>query len=164
MFQQGIFSGNRLEDYPLVVSQAKELWDSTLPLSTNLANISALVNLCLDRVTWVGFYLWDEKAAELVLGPFQGFPACTRIALGKGVCGTAVSTRQTQVVPDVAEFPGYIACDVATLSEIVVPIIRKGQTLGVLDIDSPEQARFDETDQVWLEQIVETLIPLWPAA
>jgi len=162
MFQRGVFAGKRIEDYPVAVSQVKELWDSTLPLAANLANISALLNLCLDRVSWVGFYLWDTTTSGLVLGPFQGFPACTRIALGKGVCGTAVSTRRTQSVPDVARFPGYIACDTATLSEIVVPIIRQGQPLGVLDIDSPERARFDEIDQEWLELIVETIVPLWP--
>ncbi len=160
---QSTFSGNRLEDYPLLVNQATELWDPTLPLASNLANISALLKLCLDRTNWVGFYLWEEKAAELVLGPFQGLPACTRIALGKGVCGTAIRTRRTQLVPDVHEFPGHIACDGASRSEIVVPIIRHGEALGVLDVDSPEKARFDETDQAWLERIVEALVPLWPA-
>jgi len=158
---QSTFTGNRLEDYPLLVSQARELWDSTLPLGSNLANISALLKQCLDRTNWVGFYLWDEKTGQLVLGPFQGLPACTRIALGKGVCGTAVSTRRTQLVPDVHEFPGHIACDSASPSEIVVPIIRKGQVLGVLDVDSPEKARFDETDHGWLERVVETLVSLW---
>lgn len=161
---QSMFTGNRLEDYPLLVSQARELWDPTLPLGSNLANISALLKQGLDRTNWVGFYLWDEKTGQLVLGPFQGLPACTRIALGKGVCGTAVSTRRTQLVPDVHQFPGHIACDGASQSEIVVPIIRKGEVLGVLDLDSPEKARFDETDQAWLERIVETLVPLWPAA
>ena len=161
---QSTFSGNRLEDYPLLVSQAKELWESTLPLSSNLANISALLKQCLDRTNWVGFYLWDDNAAQLVLGPFQGLPACTRIALGKGVCGAAVSTRRTQLVPDVHEFPGHIACDSASQSEIVVPIVGHGQVLGVLDVDSPEKARFDETDQAWLERVVEALATVWPAA
>jgi GAF domain-containing protein len=161
---QSTFSGNRLEDYPLLISQAGELWDSTLPLSSNLANISALLKQCLERTNWVGFYLWDEKAAQLVLGPFQGLPACTRIALGKGVCGTAVTTRRTQLVSDVHEFPGHIACDGASLSEIVVPIVRHGRVLGVLDVDSPEKARFDSTDQAWMERFVETLVPLWPGA
>jgi L-methionine (R)-S-oxide reductase len=161
---QSTFTGNRLEDYPLLVSQARELWDPTLPLVSNLANISALLKQGFERTNWVVFYLWDEKAAQLILGPFQGLPACTRIAMGKGVCGTAVSTRRTQLVPDVHEFPGHITCDSASRSEIVVPIIRKGQVLGVLDLDSPEKARFDSTDQAWLEQIVETLVPYWPAA
>ncbi len=161
---QSTFTGNRLEDYPHLVSQARELWDLTLPLGSNLANISALLKQCLERTNWVGFYLWEEKTGQLVLGPFQGLPACTRIALGRGVCGTAVSTQQTQLVPDVHEFPGHIACDGASLSEIVVPIIRKGEVLGVLDVDSPEKSRFDSTDQAWLERVVETLAPLWPAA
>ena len=137
--------------------------DPTLPLVSNLANISALLKQGVDRTNWVGFYLWDEKTSQLVLGPFQGLPACTRIAPGKGVCGTAVSTRRTQLVLDVHEFPGHIACDGASQSEIVVPITRNGQVLGVLDLDSPEKARFDATDQEWLERIVDALVPLWPA-
>jgi GAF domain-containing protein len=161
---QSTFSGNPLEDYPLLVSQAKELWESALPLGSNLANISALLKQCLARTNWVGFYIWDDKAAQLVLGPFQGLPACTRIALGIGVCGTAVSTRRTQLIPDVHEFPGHIACDGASQSEIAVPIIRHGQVLGVLDVDSPEKARFDPIDQEWLERVVAMLVPLWPAA
>ena len=163
MIQQSTFSGIRLEDYPLLIGQAKELWDSGLPLSSNLANISALLKQCLQRTNWAGFYLWDDRTAQLLLGPFQGLPACTRIALGKGVCGTAVSTRRTQLVPDVHEFPGHIACDGASQSEIVVPIVRGGEVLGVLDIDSPEKARFDAIDQKWLEDLVATLIPLWPS-
>ena len=137
--------------------------DPTLPLVSNLANISALLKQGVDRTNWVGFYLWDQKTGQLVLGPFQGLPACTRIAPGKGVCGTAVSTRRTQLVLDVHEFPGHIACDGASQSEIVVPITRNGQVLGVLDLDSPEKARFDATDQEWLERIVDALVPLWPA-
>jgi L-methionine (R)-S-oxide reductase len=148
---------------PLLINQAKALWESDLPLSSNLANISALLKQCLDRTNWVGFYLWDDRGAQLVVGPFQGLPACTRIALGKGVCGTAASTGKTQLVADVHAFPGHIACDSASQSEIVVPIIRNGQVLGVLDIDSPERARFDATDQAWLERLVAALISLWPA-
>ena len=159
---QSTFSGNRREDYPLLVSQTKALWDSTLPLGSNLANISALLKQCLPRTNWVGFYLWDGTASQLVLGPFQGLPACTRIAIGKGVCGTAVSMRRTQLVPDVHELPGHIACDGASQSEIVVPVIRRGQVLGVLDVDSPEKARFDATDQEWLERIVDAIVLLWP--
>jgi GAF domain-containing protein len=138
------------------------LWEDDLPLHTNLANISALLNHGMDRINWVGFYLWDAAQSQLILGPFQGLPACTRIDRGKGVCGTAVSTRTTQLVPDVHEFPGHIACDSASRSEIVVPIIRDGIVLGVLDVDSPEKARFDETDKDRLERLVETLLPLWP--
>jgi L-methionine (R)-S-oxide reductase len=155
-------SRGRSEDYDLLLRQAKELWETGLPLSANLANISALVKQFLDRTNWVGFYLWDSSRSELILGPFQGLPACTRIPLGKGVCGTAVSTRATQLVPDVHAFPGHIACDSASNSEIVVPIIRDGTVLGVLDIDSPEFGRFDAADQSWLERLVDGLVHLWP--
>ena len=159
---QGLFSGNRAEDYPLAIRQAVEIWERDLPLASNLANISALLKQCLQRTNWVGFYLWQESQSQLVLGPFQGLPACTRIAAGKGVCGTAVAERKSQVVRDVHEFPGHIACDSASESEIVVPIIREGEVLGVLDVDSPEKARFDHVDREWLERLVQAVIPLWP--
>jgi GAF domain-containing protein len=129
----------------------------------NLANASAHLAQALDRINWCGFYLL--RGEELVLGPFQGKPACVRIPLGKGVCGTAAVRRETLVVPDVEKFPGHIACDAASRSEIVVPIVN-GETLrGVLDIDSPDLARFDETDREGLEQFVRTLLPLvdWTA-
>jgi GAF domain-containing protein len=138
------------------------LWEKDLPLHANLANLSALLKQCLDRTNWVGFYLWDATRSQLILGPFQGLPACIRIDLGKGVCGTAVSSRKTQLVPDVHEFPGHIACDSASNSEIVIPIVRNGTVLGVLDIDSPEKSRFGETDRLWLERFVDALNPLWP--
>jgi len=157
-------TANRGEDYALAIRQAEALWERDLPLTSNLANISALLGQCLDRINWAGFYLWQEETSQLVLGPFQGLPACTRIPLGKGVCGTAVASRTTQLVPDVHMFPGHIACDGASQSEIVIPIERNGVVLGVLDIDSPEKARFDSLDKEWLEKLVETLIPLWPEA
>jgi len=162
MVEQGTFTGDRQEDYPLAVRQARLLWEADLPLFSNLANISALLKQCLTRTNWAGFYLWDGPRSMLLLGPFQGLPACTRIAFGKGVCGTAVRERQTQLVPDVHEFPGHIACDSASLSEIVVPILRDGSVLGVLDVDSPEKSRFDPTDQAFLEELVSTLATLWP--
>ncbi len=118
----------------------------------NLGNASALLNLLLDNINWAGFYLY--KKDELVLGPFQGKPACTHIAIGKGVCGTAARDRQTQVVRDVHQFPGHIACDSASQSEIVVPIIHEGNLVGVLDIDSPIKERFDEKDAKGLEKFV----------
>lgn len=149
-------------DRALAVEQVKSLWDVDLPLVGNLANISALLKQFLDRTNWVGFYLWDAARAELLLGPFQGLPACTRIAAGKGVCGTAVSTRGTQRVADVHWFPGHIACDAASESEIVVPLIRDGAVLGVLDVDSPEKDRFDAQDQEWLEKIAALVVSLWP--
>lgn len=122
----------------------------------NLSNASALLNQFFDRINWVGFYLLDEE--ELVLGPFQGLPACIRIPLGRGVCGTAAKTQQSIVVEDVNAFPGHIACDAASKSEIVVPLVKNGQLLGVLDIDSPELNRFTEEDRLGLEQIAQILI------
>ena len=163
MIPQSARPGNRRADYDLLLRQAQELWEGDLPLHSNLANVSALLKQYLDRTNWVGFYLWDASRSELVLGPFQGLPACTRIGLGKGVCGTAVSSRATQLVPDVHAFAGHIACDSASNSEIVVPILRRGTVLGVLDVDSPDLGRFDATDQSGLERLVGALVPLWPA-
>lgn len=117
----------------------------------NAANLSSLLYHTLPDVNWVGLYLL--KAGELVLGPFQGKPACVRIALGKGVCGTAASRRQSVVVPDVDAFPGHIACDSASRSELVVPLIKNGELLGVLDLDSPSLARFDDTDRQGCETL-----------
>ena len=162
MVESGTFTGNRDQDYPLAVRQARLLWETDLPLYSNLANISALLKQCLPRTNWVGFYLWDEARSGLVLGPFQGLPACTRIGFGKGVCGTAIKERRTQLVPDVHAFPGHIACDSASVSEIVVPILRGEVALGVLDADSPERARFDVVDRRFLEEVVSTLTSLWP--
>ena len=162
MVEQGTFTGNRGQDYPLAVRQARLLWEADLPLFSNLANISALLKQCLPKTNWIGFYLWDPANARLVLGPFQGLPACTHIELGKGVCGTAVKERRTLLVPDVHEFPGHIACDSASVSEIVVPILEGERVLGVLDADSPQRARFDVEDQRFLEEVVSTLTLLWP--
>jgi L-methionine (R)-S-oxide reductase len=130
----------------------------------NLANASGLLGQALDRINWCGFYLLRESEregdGELVLGPFQGKPACVRIALGSGVCGTAAAKRQTLVVPDVHAFPGHIACDEASRSEVVVPLVADGRLLGVLDIDSPETSRFDSEDAAGLERFVKTLLPM----
>lgn len=155
---------DREKDYDLVAEQARSLWDPELPLSSNLANISALLKRFLDHTNWVGFYLWDVSRRELILGPFQGLPACARIGAGQGVCGAAVSTRRTQRVGDVHQFPGHIACDTASQSELVVPLLRGQTVLGVLDIDSPVKDRFDAIDQEKLERIAQTLVGLWPAA
>jgi GAF domain-containing protein len=122
----------------------------------NLANSAALVYHSLPDLNWAGFYLL--KDGELVVGPFQGKPACVRIAMGKGVCGTAAAQRKTQVVRDVHEFPGHIACDSASNSEIVVPMIKNGELVGVLDLDSPKLACFDEQDREGLEQFVTLLL------
>jgi L-methionine (R)-S-oxide reductase len=120
-------------------------------LIANLANTAALLWQELPDINWAGFYLLKE--GELVLGPFQGKPACVRIALGKGVCGTSAQQRRSIVVPNVHEFDGHIACDTASNSEIVVPLIKNGQLIGVLDIDSPLLARFDHIDQAGIEAI-----------
>ena len=124
----------------------------------NLANTSALLYAALPQLNWAGFYLL-RSPDELVLGPFQGKPACVRIALGRGVCGTAAAARRTVLVPNVHEFPGHIACDSASNSEIVLPLIAgNGELLGVLDLDSPVLERFDAIDQQGLERIVRTLL------
>ncbi len=128
----------------------------TDPLA-KLANASGLLASALERINWCGFYLL--RSGELVLGPFQGKPACVRIALGKGVCGTAAAKRETVVVPDVHAFPGHIACDTASRSEIVVPILDGGTLRGVLDVDSPEKGRFDDEDRAGLEEFVRVLTP-----
>lgn len=121
----------------------------------NLSNAAALLWLLLDDINWAGFYLY--KNGELVLGPFQGKPACTHISIGKGVCGTAAKEQKTQVVEDVHKFPGHIACDPNSKSEIVVPIVNNGKLIGVLDIDSPILKRFNEEDAQYLEKFVDIL-------
>jgi len=122
----------------------------------NLANSAALIFHALPVLNWAGFYLL--KDGELVVGPFQGKPACVRIALGKGVCGTAAARRESIIVHDVNEFSGHIACDAASNSEIVIPLLRGDQLLGVLDVDSPQRARFDEEDRRGLEAVVAILM------
>lgn len=157
LFNVETYNGNREKQYELVEKQLKALLEGESNAIANLSNAAALLNQFFERVNWVGFYLVEDE--ELVLGPFQGLPACVRIPLGRGVCGTAASKKETVLVEDVHQFPGHIACDAASQSEIVVPMIRNdGSLIGVLDIDSPEKARFDETDQKYLEQIVSTLV------
>jgi L-methionine (R)-S-oxide reductase len=124
------------------------------PIAT-LANASATIKQHLPDINWAGFYLFDGK--ELVLGPFQGLPACIRIAIGRGVCGTSASQLKSLLVADVHEFPGHIACDAASRSELVVPIVKDGKLYGVLDIDSPSASRFDKEDQLGFEKIIEEL-------
>lgn len=137
----------------------KALLDKEDWLITSLSNASALLNEYLDNINWVGFYLMQN--GELVLGPFQGKSACVRIKEGRGVCGTAVSEDKTQLVPDVHKFPGHIACDSASNSEIVVPIHHNGKIVGVLDIDSPVFDRFTEEDKVNLEESVTIIESIW---
>jgi GAF domain-containing protein len=149
-------SAAKADLYDLLVAQAKALIEGETDLIANLANLSALIWQSLPDLNWAGFYLW--KNGELVLGPFQGKPACVRIAYGKGVCGTAVARRTTIIVDDVDEFPGHIVCDSASRSEIVVPVFRGDEIVGVLDVDSPKLARFDEADQRGLELLARLLI------
>ncbi|MDR7000539.1 GAF domain-containing protein [Neobacillus niacini] len=157
MFNVEIYTGSREENYELVKKQLHALIHDERNQIANLSNACALLNQFLDRTNWVGFYLMDEKE-ELVLGPFQGLPACVRIPVGKGVCGTSAKLKETVRVEDVNQFSGHIACDAASQSEIVIPLLKDGQLLGVLDIDSPETNRFDELDQVKLEEFVEILM------
>lgn len=142
--------------YRQLVAELRSLTAGEPDRIANLANSAALIYHSLPDLNWAGFYLL--KDGELVVGPFQGKPACVRIALGKGVCGTAAIQRKTQVVKNVHEFPGHIACDSASNSEIVVPMIRNGELIGVLDLDSPNLARFDEEDREGLEQFVTVLL------
>ena len=139
------------ETYALLNEQAAALLHGERNAIANAANIASLIWHSLPELNWAGFYLFDGK--ELVLGPFMGKPACVRIALGKGVCGTAASSQTAQRVDDVQAFPGHIACDAASRSEIVLPLVRDGKLLGVLDLDSPVTQRFDDADQQGLERL-----------
>jgi L-methionine (R)-S-oxide reductase len=157
MFNVEMYKGSRLENYELVKKQLQALLAGEENLIANLSNASALLNQFLDRINWVGFYLLDSNN-ELVLGPFQGLPACVRIPLGRGVCGTSAQKRETVRVEDVHLFPGHIACDAASQSEIVIPLVNNGELIGVLDIDSPEKDRFDILDQEKLEELVAVIV------
>lgn len=155
MFEQNTYSDNRDKQYNTVIKQLEALINDEPDVTANLANASALLNQFLDDINWVGFYLW--KDTELVLGPFQGLPACIRIPSGKGVCGTAYAKKQTMLVPDVNQFPGHIICDAKSQSEIVIPLIINNKVYGVLDIDSPNLNRFDEVDKKNLEKFVRVI-------
>jgi len=152
VFKMASYSGSQEQNYETLLKQLQTLIEDETDEITLLANASALLNQFLEHINWVGFYIWKDD--ELVLGPFQGLPACTRIAYGKGVCGTAFKERKTLRVADVNQFPGHIACDAASRSEIVIPVVIKDQLYGVLDIDSPKIDRFDEVDQQYLEEYV----------
>ena len=151
MFAAAALEGSKQEQYEQLQAQARALLHGERDRIANAANLSALVYHALPGLNWVGFYFWDGR--ELVVGPFQGLPACVRIALGKGVCGTAAASRQTQLVPDVEAFPGHIACDSASRSECVVPLYRGDELIGVFDLDSPELSRFDDEDRAGLEAV-----------
>ncbi|MFB5088099.1 GAF domain-containing protein [Psychrobacillus sp. PGGUH221] len=156
MFTQSTYSEDLSANYTMLSKQLDALLEGETNAIANLSNASALLNQFFDQINWVGFYLMED--GELVLGPFQGLPACVRIPIGKGVCGTAANTKETVIVPDVHAFPGHIACDAASQSEIVVPIEKNGELLGVLDIDSPIKNRFSEQDKQGLEQFVQILV------
>ena len=149
--ENNMYPEDKQECYKLIQAQLRSLLENESHVIPNLANASALLNLALKGINWVGFYL--IRKGELLLGPFQGKPACIHIPIGKGVCGTAVSEGKTQLVPDVHAFPGHIACDSESNSEIVVPIFVDKAIIGVLDIDSPLFNRFDELDRVGLEEL-----------
>lgn len=144
-----------MTDYKLLAEQLKSLAEDEPKYIPVLSNASALINENLDDLNWAGFYLMDN--GSLLLGPFQGKVACIRIALGKGVCGTAAKNDETLLVPNVHDFPGHIACDSASNSEVVVPIHKDGKVVGVLDIDSPSLNRFSQADKEGLELFVKTL-------
>jgi L-methionine (R)-S-oxide reductase len=149
----------KAEAYCDLLSQAEGLFHGETDAIANAANLSALIYHGLPELNWAGFYLLKGEG-ELVLGPFQGKPACIRIPLGRGVCGAAAERRESMLVPDVHAFPGHIACDAASRSELVVPLLRDGKVLGVLDLDSPLPNRFDAEDQAGIE----ALAALWVAA
>ena len=145
------------EKYRLLIKQLKELLNRNDNEVSNLSNLTSALNQTFVKISWVGFYLYDNK--KLFLGPFQGKVACTTIEIGKGVCGTAASKKETIIVPDVDKYPGHIVCDVNSKSEIVVPLIKQdGELYGVLDLDSSEYNSFNETDKIYLENICKFLV------
>ena len=156
MFSNITYSGTLTEQYEQLAKHLDALLDGENDPIANLSNASALLNYFLEDINWVGFYLM--KDGELVLGPFQGLPACVRIPVGRGVCGTAVENNETIMVDDVHTFPGHIACDAASKSEIVIPLTANGTVFGVLDIDSPNEARFSLEDKAGLERFVSVFL------
>ena len=150
-----IYPKNKQELYPLLETMLRSLTENTPYVTANLANASALLADALQDINWVGFYLMEN--GRLVLGPFQGKAACVEIPVGRGVCGAAAERKETVRVENVHEFPGHIACDCASNSEIVVPLLVQGEVMGVLDIDSPSIGRFTEEDQIGLERIGKVL-------
>jgi len=148
--------GGKIAAYDDLAEQIEALLAGETDLTANLANAAAAIYHTLPMLNWAGFYLW--RGPELVLGPFQGKPACVRIQVGRGVCGTAAARRQSILVPDVHAFPGHIACDQASNAELVVPLIRDDRLIGVLDLDSPQPARFDADDQAGCEALVAIIV------
>lgn len=160
MFRLSSLSGGKPQQYAQLAGQARALLAGESDRIANAANLSSLVYHALPALNWTGFYFFDGN--ELVVGPFQGLPACVRIPLDRGVCGAAARTLQTQRVDDVHAFPGHIACDPASRSELVVPLVKDGELVGVFDLDSPEPARFDDEDQRGLEAIARIYVEALP--
>ncbi|MBB3834795.1 GAF domain-containing protein [Xanthomonas arboricola] len=156
MFATSSLTGSKPEQYAQLTAQAQALVHGEPDRIANAANLAALIFNSLPSLNWAGFYFYDGR--ELVVGPFQGLPACVRIPLDKGVCGAAASTRQSQRIADVDAFPGHIACDSASRSELVIPLVRGDALIGVLDLDSPELDRFDADDQHGLEAIAQVFV------
>jgi L-methionine (R)-S-oxide reductase len=157
MYDFRIEAADKAELYRQVVAAADALTDGEPDAIANMANVSALLWESLPELNWAGFY--RNVGGELVLGPFQGRAACIRIPFGKGVCGTAAATLEPQCIDDVNAFPGHIACDSASLSELVVPVVHEGRLLAVLDLDSPRRARFDQQDVSGCVKLVRVLAP-----
>ncbi|BCJ08211.1 GAF domain-containing protein [Pseudomonas sp. AA27] len=151
-------SGQGLDGYDLLAAQVQALFADERDFIANAAQFSAFLYNQVEDLNWAGFYI--NRNEELVLGPFQGQVACVRIPFSRGVCGAAAATRTTQRVEDVHAFPGHIACDSASNSELVIPLVKAGRLIGVLDLDSPKLARFSEADQVGLERLVEVFLEL----
>jgi len=156
MFAPSSLTGSKPEQYAQLTAQAQALVHGEPDRIANAANLAALIFHSLASLNWAGFYFFDGR--ELVVGPFQGLPACVRIPLDKGVCGAAASTRQSQRIADVHAFAGHIACDSASRSELVIPLIKGDTLIGVLDVDSPELDRFDADDQRGLEAIAQLFV------
>ena len=147
---------NKNENYEILISNLDYYIIKSDNLITNLSNLSALLDYFLDDINWVGFYLYD--GVKLYLGPFQGLPACTQIALGNGVCGVSAKSRESLIIEDVHKFQNHIGCDSASNSEIVIPIIKNDKLIGILDIDSPLFSRFNNTDKLYLEKVIGNLV------
>lgn len=156
MFESQQLTGTQAEQYEQLLQRASALVHGESDKIANAANLSALVFHSLPDLNWVGFYFYD--GTELVVGPFQGLPACIRIALGRGVCGTAAVTKQTQRIADVDTFPGHIPCDSASRSELVLPLYKNEKLIGVFDLDSPKLDRFNDVDQQNLEAIADIFL------
>ncbi|MFP4286340.1 MAG: GAF domain-containing protein [Candidatus Izemoplasmataceae bacterium] len=156
MFDRTMISDSRDQNYTMLIQSLEGFITKKEPLITVLSNLSALMNVFIDNINWVGFYLKENN--RLTLGPFQGLPACTLIKIGDGVCGLSAKNQETIIVDDVHQFPNHIACDSASQSEIVVPIVKNGELFGVIDVDSPYKNRFTEKEKVLLEKVAAYMV------